>query len=90
MSESFSVKPELARSVASEADEVSSPFTGVASALARASTESGDVITHGDGESLRQSISEVQQSIEATAKFLTQNAELLREAVTAFEKSDER
>jgi hypothetical protein len=88
MTEPFSLKPDLARSVAGDAEEVGSQFEGVASGLAQVGSERGDVVNHGDSDSFWKQVTSVQESVDATSKFLTQNADLLREAINSVEKSD--
>jgi hypothetical protein len=88
MTEPFSLKPDLARGVAGHADEVVSQFEGVASGLAQVGSERGDVVTPGDADSFWKQVTSVQESVEATSKFLKQNADVLWEAVNSVENSD--
>lgn len=88
MTESFSVKPEQARRVAHDADEVGSRFQRVGSDLAHIGGEHGDVITHGDAKSFRKQVESVAEAIQAAGKWLEHHAHSLREAVDSFERSD--
>jgi hypothetical protein len=88
MTEPFSLEPDLARGVAGHADEVVSQFEGVASGLAQVGSERGDVVTPGDADSFWKQVTSVQESVEATSKFLKQNADVLWEAVNSVENSD--
>src|SRR6185437_2896898 len=88
MTEPFSLKPDPARGVASDADEAGSQLEGVASGLAQISSEGGDVVTHGDADDFWKQVTSVQESVEAAGKFLRHNANLLWESLNSVEKSD--